>query len=219
MSKTEVSDKQTRPYSVGLTGGIGSGKSTVGNAFAEYGIAVIDTDAIAHAMTAPGGAGIEPIRAAFGPEFIDADGAMDRARMRDRVFNKPEERLRLEGLLHPLIRAETARQASAATSAYVILMIPLLVEAAKRDARWRERFDRIAVVDCSEATQVARVMSRNGFTEEAVRRILAAQATRAERLAAADDVIDNEGGPQAIGPQVERLHRDYLQFARAAGQV
>lgn len=203
-----------RPYSVGLTGGIGSGKSTVGEAFAAHGVAVVDTDAIAHAMTAPGGPAIEAIRAAFGPRFIGADGAMDRAVMRDWVFKNPEERLRLEGLLHPLIRAETARQSAAATSPYVILMIPLLVEASRRDAQWRARFDRVAVVDCSEATQIARVMSRNGFTEEAVRRILEAQATRAERLAAADDVIDNDGAPERIAPQVLRLHGHYLELAR-----
>ena len=202
-----------RPYSIGLTGGIGSGKSTVGEAFAAQGVAVIDTDTIAHAMTAPGGPAIAAIRAAFGDDFIGSDGAMDRVRMRDHVFKLPAERARLEGLLHPLIRLETARQAGAATSPYVILMIPLLVEAARRDPAWRERFDRVAVVDCSEATQIARVMARNGFTEEAVRRILAAQATRAERLAAADDVIDNDGAPAAIAPRVARLHQEYLRLA------
>ena len=206
----------SRPYSIGLTGGIGSGKSTVGDAFAAHGIAVIDTDAIAHALSAPGGAAIAAIRAAFGPDFIGADGAMDRARMRDRVFENPQERLRLEGLLHPLIRAETARQSALARSPYVILMIPLLVEAARRDPQWRARFDRVAVVDCRETTQISRVMARNGFTEEAVLRILTAQATRAERLVAADDVIDNDGGPELIAPQVERLHQRYLQLAAAA---
>jgi dephospho-CoA kinase len=206
------------PYAVGLTGGIGSGKSAAGAEFGKLGVAVIDSDAIAHAMTAPGGAAIEPIRAAFGAAFIGADGAMDRARMREHVFGEPAERARLEAILHPLIRAETSAQARAAVAgaqgpAYVILMIPLLVEAARRDQQWRARFDRIAVVDCSEATQVRRVMARNGFTEEAVRRIMAAQATRAERLAAADDVIDNDGAQAALAPQVARLHQTYLQLS------
>lgn len=206
-------------YTVGLTGGIGSGKSTVGAGFAAHGVAVIDADAIAHALTAPGGAGIAPLRAAFGAEFIDADGAMDRARMRARVFAQPEERARLEAILHPLIRSETARAAAAAVAAsgyqYHILMIPLLVEGAARDKRWRERFDRILVADCSEATQVARVMTRDGFDEPAVRRIMAAQASRTERLAAADDVVDNDGEVGKIAPQVARLHAEYRRRTRA----
>ncbi|MDB5806180.1 MAG: dephospho-CoA kinase [Betaproteobacteria bacterium] len=203
------------PYTVGLTGGIGSGKSAAGAEFEKLGVAVIDSDAIAHALTAPGGAAIEPVRAAFGAAFIGANGAMDRGRMREHVFNAPAERARLEAILHPLIRTETAAQARAATSAYVVLMIPLLVEAARRDPDWRTRFDRIAVVDCSEATQVRRVMARNGYTEEAVQRILSAQASRADRLAAADDVIDNEGAVAALAPQVARLHRSYLHLAAA----
>lgn len=219
---SQVAGDGARPYTVGLTGGIGSGKSAAGSEFERLGVAVIDSDAIAHALTAPGGAAIEPIRAAFGAEFIGADGAMDRARMREHVFRAPQERTRLEAILHPLIRAETEARARAAAarkagSPYVILMIPLLVEAARRDARWRERYDRIAVVDVPEAAQVARVMARNAFTEEAVRRIMAAQATRAERLAAADDVIDNAGPPAALAPQVARLHAMYLQFAAAHG--
>lgn len=206
-------------YTVGLTGGIGSGKSTVAAGFVAHGVAVIDADAIAHALTAPGGAGIAPLRAAFGAEFIGADGAMDRARMRARVFSQPEERARLEAILHPLIRSETTRAATAAVAAsgyqYHILMIPLLVESAARDMRWRERFDRILVADCSEATQVARVMTRDGFDEPAVRRIMAAQASRTERLAVADDVIDNDGEVGRIAPQVARLHADYRCRASA----
>lgn len=204
-------------FVVGLTGGIGSGKSTVGAEFAKLGVVVIDADAIAHALTAPGGAAIAPIRAVFGQEFIGADGALDRARMREHVFGQSANRERLEAILHPLIRAETARQAVAATSPYLMLMIPLLVEAAVRDPKWRERYDRILVADCSEATQVARVMARNGFSEDAVRRIMAVQATRAERLARADDVIDNDGPMSAQTPQVEHLHRAYLGFAAASG--
>ena len=206
-------------YTVGLTGGIGSGKSTVAAGFAAQGVVVIDADAIAHALTAPGGAGIAPLRAAFGAGFIGADGAMDRARMRARVFAQPEERARLEAILHPLIRSETARAAAAAVAAgayqYHILMIPLLVESAARDTRWRERFDRILVADCSEVTQVARVIARNGFDELAVRRIMAAQASRSERLSLADDVIDNDGPVDQLAPQVARLHADYIRRAAA----
>ncbi len=199
---------------IGLTGGIGSGKSTVGEAFERLGICVIDADAIAHAMTAPGGLGIGPIRREFGDAFIGADGAMDREGMRRLVFNEPSSRTRLEAILHPLIRAETGRRLALARSPYCILMIPLLVEAARTDPRWRERYDRIVVVDCSEATQVARVMGRNGFDESGVRRILSTQATRAERLAQADDVIDNDDGLEILAAQVLALHSRYLGIAK-----
>jgi dephospho-CoA kinase len=201
-------------YVVGLTGGIGSGKSTVAAAFAGYGAEVVDADAIAHALTAPGGSGVEPIRRNFGDEYVDASGAMNRDRMRALVFERPEARAELEGILHPLIRAETARQLGLVRSPYGILMIPLLVEAAGRDPlHWRDRYDRILVADCSVSTQISRVMARNGFDEAAVRRIMAAQATREQRLAHADDVVDNDGDLAAIGPQVERLHGLYLKLA------
>jgi dephospho-CoA kinase len=201
---------------VGLTGGIGSGKSTVAADFARHGIRVIDADAIAHAMTAAGGAAIAPIRAAFGDAFINAQGAMDRDRMRAHVFGKADERTRLESILHPLIRAETARQMALADSAYVILMIPLLVEAAARDPEhWRDRYDRIVVADCAEETQIRRVMARNGFTSEAVRAIMAAQASRADRLAHADDVIDNDGALSTMRTAVDALHAKYLVQAQA----
>lgn len=198
---------------IGLTGGIGSGKSTVAQAFEASGIAVIDADAIAHALTAPGGSAIDAIRAAFGPAFITPEGALDRAQMRAHAFSQPAARERLEAILHPMIRAETARRADAATSAYRILMIPLLVEARARDVNWRQRYDRILVIDCSEATQLRRVMSRPGLTEDAVRAIMANQASRKERLAEADDVIDNDGSPEAIAPQAETLHQRYLELA------
>lgn len=202
---------------VGLTGGIGSGKSTIGAAFERRGIALIDADGIAHAMTAPGGSGIEPIRQAFGPDFIAPDGSMDRGRMRSHVFQHPDARAVLEAILHPLIRAETARQLAAASSDYAILMIPLLVEAARKDPHWRDRFDRILVVDCSEATQIARVKARNGFDEDAIGRIMAAQATREERLRHADDVIANDGDLAGVEPQVEEMHRKYLGMACGGG--
>jgi len=192
----------------------------VAAAFADRGIEVIDADAIAHALTAPGGAGIEPIRRHFGDEFIGASGAMDRDRMRALVFGRPAARTELESILHPLIRAETARRLALARSPYAILMIPLLVEAANGDPmHWRDRYDRILVADCKESTQVARVMARNGFDEAAVRRIMAVQATRAQRLAQADDVVDNDGDLAALGPQVEQLHRRYMDDASARGRT
>jgi dephospho-CoA kinase len=198
---------------VGLTGGIGSGKSTVGAAFERLGVTLVDADVIAHGLTASGGTAIPAIVEAFGTAFIRPSGAMDRDRMRAHVFAVPAARATLEAILHPMIRAETARQVAGARSAYCMLMVPLLVEASRRDPAWRERFDRILVADCREATQVKRVMSRNGFDEAAVRRIMAAQATRTERLAHADDVIDNDGDLAALAPQVERAHERYLCLA------
>ena len=202
-------------YVVGLTGGIGSGKSAVADLFAERGILVVDTDAVAHALTAPGGAAMAAIRAEFGAAVAAADGALDRAAMRARVFADPSARKRLEAILHPMIRSESERllAAEASRSPYAILMVPLLIEAGS----YRERVDRIAVVDCAEATQIARVISRNGLARDEVQRILAAQATRAERLAAADDVIDNDGDLAALRPQIERLHVNYLAYARNVG--
>jgi dephospho-CoA kinase len=210
--KTAV-QREDRRLVVGLTGGIGSGKSTVGAAFERLGVSVVDADAIAHGLTAPGGAAIPAIAETFGAAFIRPDGAMDRDRMRAHVFSAPDARATLEAILHPMIRAETARQVAGARSAYCMLMVPLLVEAARRDPAWRDRFDRILVADCREDTQVARVMSRNGFDEGAVRRIMAAQATRAERLAHADDVIDNDGDLAALAPQVQSAHERYLRLA------
>ena len=202
-------------YVVGLTGGIGSGKSAVADLFAERGILVVDTDAVAHSLTAPGGAAMPALRAEFGAAVAAADGALDRAAMRARVFADPAARKRLEAILHPMIRGESERllAADATRSPYAILMVPLLIEAGS----YRERVDRIAVVDCAEATQIARVISRNGLAREEVQRILAAQATRAERLAAADDVIDNDGDLAALRPQIERLHVNYLAYARNVG--
>jgi dephospho-CoA kinase len=203
-----------RPFVVGLTGGIGSGKSTVAQEFARLGVSVVDADALAHGLTAPGGAAIPAIRAAFGAAAIGPDGAMDRDAMRVRVFADPAQRVRLEAILHPLVRAESERLVRASASEYCLLMIPLLVEASARDARWRERFDRILVADCSEQTQVDRVMRRNGFDAQAVRRIMAAQATRAQRLAHADDIIDNDGDRARLPAQVALLHANYLAQAR-----
>ncbi len=198
------------PFSIGLTGGIGSGKTTVADLFGERGAALIDTDAIAHQLTTPGGAAIDAIRAAFGDDFIGADGAMDRARMRAHVFADAGARKRLEAVLHPLIRSETARAAQAARGDYLIFVVPLLVES----QQWRTRTSRILVVDCSEEVQIARVMQRNGMTRTQVEAIMTAQATRAERLAAADDIIENNGDTAALLPQIERLHALYLAMAK-----
>jgi dephospho-CoA kinase len=199
-----------RPLRVGLTGGIGSGKSTVAGIFGELGALVIDADQLAHELTAPGGAAIGPIREAFGPDYLDSQGALDRPRMRERVFAEPAAKTTLESILHPMIRAETERRAARATSPYVILMIPLLVESGAP----RSRCDRVLVVDCPESTQVERVMARSGLAREAVEAIMSAQVSRAERLRHADDVIDNGGPAEALRPQVEKLHARYLALAK-----
>lgn len=177
-----------RRLRIGLTGGIGSGKSTVAASLAALGAGVIDTDAIARALTLAGGAALPAVSAEFGAEFIDAAGALDRARMRERVFADPSARHRLEAILHPLIRDETARQAAAATGAVIVFDVPLLVES----GRWREQVDRVLVVDCEEDTQVARVTARSGWTGPAVRQVIAQQAPRVARRASADAVIYNE---------------------------
>jgi dephospho-CoA kinase len=198
------------PFRIGLTGGIGSGKSTAAGLFSQHGIEVIDADLLAHELTAPGGMAIAPIREAFGPAFIDALGALDRERMRDRIFSDASAKSKLESVLHPMIRAETDRRAARATSPYVILMIPLLVETGEPHARC----DRVVVVDCPEATQIERVMARSELSREAVEAIMAAQASRTERLSHADDVIDNGGAPADLQPQVDALHARYVALAR-----
>ncbi len=174
---------------IGLSGGIGSGKSTVARRFAALGALLVDTDALAHALTAPGGAAVARIAAAFGADMITADGAMDRAKMRALAFGQPAERLRLEAILHPMIAAATRAEAQrAAPGQAIVFDVPLLAES----GTWRARVDRIVIVDCSPATQVARVVQRSGWTAEAVERAIAQQATRAQRRAIADAVIVNE---------------------------
>ena len=199
------------PFVVGLTGGIGSGKSAAAEEFARLGAAVVDADAIAHELTAAGGRAIPDIRRAFGEDAIGADGAMDRARMRARVFADAGERARLEALLHPMIRAESERRTAAAAAPYVIQVVPLLLESPEP----RRRVARVLVVDCPEATQIERVRRRSGLDEAEVRRILAAQIARNARRAAADDIIDNSGSIDALHKQVAALHGRYLQMARA----
>lgn len=194
---------------IGLTGGIGSGKSTVAGVLRDLGAWIVDTDAIAHRLTAPGGRAIPVIAQTFGADVIAADGAMDRARMRERVFADPALRRTLEALLHPMIAEDTARDAAAAPpDAKIVFDVPLLVEAGRR---WRDQVDRILVVDCPVETQIARVMQRNGWTEAAVRRIIAQQATRAQRHAVADAVILNDGLTLAqLADAVHRVWADWL---------
>lgn len=196
-------------FVVGLTGGIGSGKSTVARMFAERGAEVVDADELVHRLTGPGGAAIEAIRAAFGAEFVAADGALDRARMRSLAFADREAKARLEAILHPMVRAESDRRVARSTAPYVVLMIPLLVETGDPHARC----DRVLVVDCPEELQVRRVMARSGLARAEAEAIMAAQVSRTERLRHADDVIANDGPLEALRPQVERLHRDYLARA------
>ena len=198
----------TGTFAVGLTGGIGSGKSTVADLFAARGASIVDTDVISHSLTAPGGAAMPAIVAAFGAEFADANGALDRTRMRALVFSDAKAKATLEAILHPRIRAGALAAAEAATGDYVMYAVPLLVES----GTWRDRVSRILAVDCREDVQIARVMARNNLSETQVRAIMAAQASRAERLAAADDVIDNNAGLDALAPQIDRLHAQYLQM-------
>jgi dephospho-CoA kinase len=177
---------------IGLTGGIGSGKSTVLGMLVDLGAVPIDADAISRATTAAGGAAIPAIRAAFGPDFIDGDGALDRNRMRERAYAEPSSRRQLEAIIHPLVGAEIQRKVDAALAAgarCIVFDIPLLVES----GRWRAQLDRVLVVDCEPETQVARVTARSNLAPDAVRAIIAAQAPRALRLAAADIVVCNEG--------------------------
>ena len=197
-------------FSVGLTGGIGCGKTTVADMFAELGASVIDTDLIAHSLTAPHGAAMPALLAEFGEDFATPEGALDRAKMRALVFTDATARARLEAILHPRIREATAAAAAIATGDYVIFVVPLLIESGS----WRERVTRVLAIDCPEEIQVARVMARSGISEAQVRAIMAAQVTREQRRAAADDIILNDDGLDALRPQVELLHAMYLSQAK-----
>jgi dephospho-CoA kinase len=202
-------------FAVGLTGGIGCGKTTVANMFAELGATLVDTDEIAHALTAPGGAAMAALIAEFGPACATFDGALDRARMRQLVFGDAAAKLRLEAILHPRIRDAALAAAALASGPYVIFVVPLLIES----GTWRARVQRVLAIDCPEHVQVARVMARNGLTEEQVRAIMATQVTRAERLAAADDVIANDGELDTLRPQITRLHAQYLAFSERLSRL
>jgi dephospho-CoA kinase len=196
---------------VGLTGGIGSGKSAAAEEFGRLGATVVDTDAIAHELTQPGGAAMPEVKRVFGADYVDARGALDRARMRALAFRDPAARRKLEALLHPLIRAESERRIAAASGVYVIHVVPLLVES--RD--YRQRISRVLVIDCPEDVQISRVRRRSRLSDDEILRIVRSQVSRADRLAAADDVIDNSGSLDALHKQVRTLHAKYLELARS----
>jgi len=195
---------------IGLTGGIGSGKSAVADSLAAFGASIVDTDVIAHTLTAPGGAAIDDIRLAFGDQSLSADGALDRDYMRALVFEQPAQRKRLEAILHPLIAHQAQRQAQKAEGCYVVFVVPLLVES----GRWRDRLDRICVVDCDKLTQIERVRARSGLSVERIEQILSAQASREQRLACADDVVDNGAHMtlQGLKSQVLGLHQRWCKL-------
>ena len=207
---SQVAGYQDRRLHVGLTGGIGSGKSTVAALFKECGVTVIDSDEISHQLTQADGDAIAVIRATFGEGYIDASGALDRQKMRRTVFSDPAAKKRLEGILHPLIRTQMLAQAKThGASAYLLLVVPLLFET----QNYRELAQRTLVIDCAEDTQVARAMRRSGLSEEEVRAIMAQQITRAERLRRADDIIQNDGDLQSLRQQVALSHQRYLTLS------
>jgi dephospho-CoA kinase len=202
---------KSRRLVVGLTGGIGCGKSAAADEFARLGASVVDTDVIARELTAAGGAAAPHVKAMFGAAFVRPDGAMDRDAMRKRVFSDPAAKRALESLLHPMIREESQRRIGAADGPYVIHVVPLLIESPD----YRRRVDRVLVVDCPEALQIERVHGRSGLAEAEVRSIIAQQVARPARLAAADDVIDNGGSLEALRGQVAVLDERYRKMAAA----
>lgn len=197
---------------IGLTGGIGSGKSTVADLFARLGVPIIDTDLIARQLTEPGSEALAEIHVAFPDTVPDPAGRLDRARLRDLVFSDVVARQKLEAILHPRIGLEVRNSLARVQAPYAMVVIPLLVET----GGYHDVLNRVLVVDCPEAQQIERVMTRNGLSHEAVGRIMAIQASRADRLAAADDVILNAGTPEALQVTVADLHQRYLNFAKTA---
>lgn len=200
-------------FCVGLTGGIGCGKSKATEMFAALGAAIVDTDEISRELTGAGGRAVPQLEAAFGPEYVTRDGALDRARMRALVFSDATAKRKLEAILHPLIRAESRERIARARAPYVIVVVPLLFETGAYD----DLLNRVVVVDCDEAQQVARTMARSGLTEAEVRAIMRTQLARGERLARADDVLRNDGDIDALRSPVHALHERYLTAARDAG--
>lgn len=199
-----------RPYCVGMTGGIGSGKSLAAEYFAGLGAEVIDTDQIARQLTAPHGDAMSAIVKAFGPGVCAMDGGLDRAAMRDLVFSDSGARQRLEAILHPPIREQAEKLIRASRRAYAIVVVPLLLET----GAYERLLDRVLVVDCPETLQVERAVARSGLDPAMVQRVMASQISRSARLAAADDVIDNSGDVAQLQRQVGQLHEKYLRLAR-----
>lgn len=202
---------------IGLTGGIGSGKSRVADLLASWGATVIDTDEISRSLTAEGGAAMPEIVRAFGPPAAGPDGAMDRDWMRAKVFAEPQARASLEAILHPLISRAALDAGASATGCYVVFVVPLLIES----GRWADRVDRVCVVDCDPETQIRRVQSRSGLTADTIQRIMAAQAARETRLAAAHDVILNDGATSAdtLCARTRALHDRWCALASASGHA
>jgi len=211
---SKLASMASSPFSVGLTGGIGSGKTTVADMFGARGAAVIDTDQIAHHLTTIDGLALPAIRKQFGDAFLTPEGAMDRPKMREYVFSDLAAKRRLESILHPLIRTETIRAAQQSQGAYLLFVVPLLVES----AQWQGQVSRILVIDCMEELQIQRVVQRNGLSESQVHAIMATQATREARRAVADDIILNNGDAAALVPEVDRLHALYCSLAKAVDQ-
>jgi dephospho-CoA kinase len=199
-------------YRVGLTGGIGSGKSTVASLFAELDVPVIDTDAISHQLTQSGGAAIPAIRAEFGEDYLDSTDALDRAKMRQLVFSDNNAKQQLENILHPLIFAQAKTQAEASLSPYVLLVIPLLFET----CGYQGWLNRTVTVDCAEENQVDRVIQRNSLNEQTIRAIMAQQLPRSQRIQLADDVIKNDGNLAELRKQVSDLNQRYLKLAQSS---
>ncbi len=198
-------------YCIGLTGGIGSGKSSVARIFQELGAGIVDTDEISHALTQAGGAAIAEIRKQFGTNYIAPNETLDRGKMREHVFRDPAAKKKLERILHPLIGKEARARVAQAHEPYVLLVVPLLLEM----GAYHDLIRRILVVDCTEAQQIERTMQRSALTESAVRAIMATQLPRVQRLAKADDIVHNDSSPSTLRPQVEALHTTYVGLARA----
>lgn len=200
-------------YIVALTGGIGSGKSTVADAFANLGVPLVDADIIARQVVEPGMPALATIVSRYGEVILQADGALNRAVLREKIFSEPQEKAWLNSLLHPLIQQETQRQLANIDESYVLWVVPLLVENGLH-----HRANRVLVVDVAPEIQLARTMTRDGITRQQAEHILASQVSRQQRLACADDIIDNSGDPLIIAPQVASLHQQYLKLAAATQQ-
>lgn len=200
-------------YIVALTGGIGSGKSTVANAFAHFGVPLVDADVIARQVVEPGTPALNAIASRYGETIVQTDGTLNRATLREKIFSEPQKKAWLNSLLHPLIQQETQRQLAKIAQPYVLWIVPLLVENGLQ-----HRANRVLVVDVAPEIQLARTMARDGITRQQAEHILASQVSRQQRLACADDIIDNSGDPLIIAPQVAALHQQYLKLAAAAQQ-